>query len=190
MNNRKPIIIVKDLYVYFYTYAGIAKAIDGVSFEVLEGETFCLVGETGCGKTVTSRAITKLINSPGRIEHGEVLYFQREGKVVNMLELSDEELRKIRGNEIAYIFQDPAAALDPLYTIGYQIGETMIEHRTVRDWKEAFMKAVDVLRTVLMPDPDRRVKAIFQSHDVVGKDNLQAERRCLDKTGSSACTGC
>ena len=159
MNNRKPIIIVKDLYVYFYTYAGIAKAIDGVSFEVLEGETFCLVGETGCGKTVTSRAITKLINSPGRIEHGEVLYFPKEGKVVNMLELSDEELRKIRGNEIAYIFQDPAAALDPLYTIGYQIGETMIEHRTVRDWKEAFMKAVHILRTVLMPDPERRVKA-------------------------------
>ncbi len=159
MNNRKPIIIVKDLYVYFYTYAGIAKAIDGVSFEVLEGETFCLVGETGCGKTVTSRAITKLINSPGRIEHGEVLYFPKEGKVVNMLELSDEELRKIRGNEIAYIFQDPAAALDPLYTIGYQIGETMIEHRTVRDWKEAFMKAVHILKTVLMPDPERRVKA-------------------------------
>jgi len=124
----------------------------------LRGETFCLVGETGCGKTVTSRAITWLIQSPGRIERGEVLYHSRDGRVINLLELSDEELRRIRGKEIAYIFQDPAAALDPLYTIGHQIGETMIEHKTVKDWKEAFMKAVHVLKTVLMPDPERRVK--------------------------------
>lgn len=158
MSGRKPIIVVRDLYVNFYTYAGVVKAIDGVSFDALEGETFCLVGETGCGKTVTSRAITRLIQSPGRIERGEVLYYSRDGRVINLLELSDEELRRIRGKEIAYIFQDPAAALDPLYTIGHQIGETMIEHKTVKDWKEAFMKAVHVLKTVLMPDPERRVK--------------------------------
>ncbi len=154
----KPILEVRDLYVNFYTYAGVVKAIDGVSFTVCEGETFCLVGETGCGKTVTSRAITRLVPNPGRIEKGEIIYYTPYGKI-NLLELPEEKLREIRGKEIAYIFQDPAAALDPLYTIGYQIAETMVEHKTVPKWKEALMKAVDVLRSVLMPDPEKRVKA-------------------------------
>ena len=155
----KPIIEVRNLYINFYTYAGVVKAIDGVSFTVCDGETFCLVGETGCGKTVTSKAITKLIQSPGRIESGEVIYYTRDGRAINLTELPEEKLREIRGREIAYIFQDPAASLDPLYTVGYQVGETMIEHRTVKDWKEAFMKAVHVLKTVLMPDPEKRIKA-------------------------------
>ncbi|RLG82159.1 MAG: ABC transporter ATP-binding protein [Thermoprotei archaeon] len=154
----KPILEVRDLYVNFYTYAGIVKAIDGVSFTVCEGETFCLVGETGCGKTVTSRAITRLVPSPGRIVKGEVIYYTPYGKI-NLLKLSEDKLREIRGKEIAYIFQDPAAALDPLYTIGYQVGETMVEHKTVKTWKEAFRKAVEVLRNVLLPDPEKRVKS-------------------------------
>lgn len=154
----KPILEVRDLYVNFYTYAGIVKAIDGVSFTVCEGETFCLVGETGCGKTVTSRAITRLVPSPGRIVKGEVIYYTPYGKV-DLLKLSEDKLREIRGKEIAYIFQDPAAALDPLYTIGYQVGETMVEHRTVKSWKEAFKKAVEVLKSVLLPDPEKRVKS-------------------------------
>ncbi len=158
MEMCKPILEVRDLYVNFYTYAGVVKAIDGVSFTVCEGETFCLVGETGCGKTVTSRAITRLVPNPGRIEKGEIIYYTPYGKI-NLLELPEEKLREIRGKEIAYIFQDPAAALDPLYTIGYQIAETMIEHKTVSKWKEALMKAVDVLRSVLMPDPEKRVRA-------------------------------
>ena len=154
----KPILEVKDLYVDFYTYAGIVKAIDGVSFVVCEGETFCLVGETGCGKTVTSRALTRLVPPPGKIVRGEVLYHRADG-VVDLLKLSEDKLREIRGKEIAYIFQDPSAALDPLYTIGYQIGETMIEHRTVRNWREALKKAVEVLKSVLLPDPEKRVKS-------------------------------
>lgn len=154
----KPILEVRDLYVNFYTYAGIVKAIDGVSFTVCEGETFCLVGETGCGKTVTSRAITRLVPSPGKIVKGEVIYYTPYGKI-DLLKLSEDKLREIRGKEIAYIFQDPAAALDPLYTIGYQVGETMIEHRTVKSWKEAFKKAVEVLKSVLLPDPEKRVKS-------------------------------
>ena len=158
MDACKPILEVRNLYVNFYTYAGVVKAIDGVSFTVCEGETFCLVGETGCGKTVTSRAITRLVPNPGRIEGGEILYYTPFGKI-NLLELPEDRLREIRGKEIAYIFQDPAAALDPLYTIGYQIAETMVEHKTVPKWKEALVRAIDVLRSVLMPDPEKRVKA-------------------------------
>ena len=154
----KPILEVRDLYVNFYTYAGIVKAIDGVSFTVCEGETFCLVGETGCGKTVTSRAITRLVPSPGRIVKGEVIYYTPYGKI-DLLKLSEDKLREIRGKEIAYIFQDPAAALDPLYTIGYQVGETMIEHGTVKSWREAFKKAIEVLKSVLLPDSEKRVKS-------------------------------
>lgn len=154
----KPILEVRDLYVNFYTYAGVVKAIDGVSFTICEGETFCLVGETGCGKTVTSRAITKLVPSPGRIVKGEVIYHTPYGKI-DLLKLSEDKLREIRGKEIAYIFQDPAAALDPLYTIGYQVGEAMIEHKTVGNWREALRRAIDVLKSVLLPDPEKRVKS-------------------------------
>jgi len=153
---RRKILEVKDLHVHFYTYAGVVKAISGVSFEIYEGETFCLVGETGCGKSVTSRAITKLIESPGKIVKGQVLFY-RDGSPIDLLKLSDEELRKIRGKEIAYIFQDPTAALDPLYSVGYQIAETMVAHNTAT-WKEAFRRAIDILKSVLIPDPEKRVK--------------------------------
>ncbi len=158
MSERKPLIEVKNLRIYFYTYAGVVKAIEDVSFTIYEGETLCLVGETGCGKTVTSRALTKLIKPPGRIVSGEIIYHSPRGPI-NIVELSEEELRKIRGKEIAYIVQDPGAALDPLYTVGYQISETMVDHETVRDWKEAFRRAIALLRETLIPEPERRAKA-------------------------------
>jgi peptide/nickel transport system ATP-binding protein len=154
----EPILEVRDLTVHFYTYAGIVKAIERVSFDVYRGETFALVGETGCGKSVTSRALTQLIESPGRIVEGQVLYHREDGSTVDLLKLSEEEIRDVRGKEIAYIFQDPHASLDPLYTVGYQIAEAMVVHNTVKDWKEGFRKAVDILRRVLIPDPERRVK--------------------------------
>ncbi len=147
---------VRGLTVHFYTYAGVVKAIEDVSFDVYRGETFALVGETGCGKSVTSRAITGLIESPGRIVSGEV-YLHREGEKLNLLSLDEEELRKIRGKEIAYIFQDPQSSLDPLYTIGYQVGEAMYIHERVRSLKEGIQKAIEILRRVLIPDPERRV---------------------------------
>jgi len=153
---RRKILEIKDLHVHFYTYAGVVKAISGISFEIYEGETFCLVGETGCGKSVTSRAITKLIESPGKIVKGQVLLY-RDGSPIDLLKLSDEELREIRGKEVAYIFQDPTAALDPLYSVGYQIAETMVAHNTTT-WKNAFKKAIDILKSVLIPDPEERVK--------------------------------
>jgi len=154
----EPILEVRDLTVHFYTYAGIVKAIEDVSFDVYRGETFALVGETGCGKSVTSRALTQLIESPGRIVRGKVLYHRDDGSTVDLLKLDEEEIRKIRGKEIAYIFQDPHASLDPLYTVGSQIAEAMVVHGTVKDWKEGFRKAVDILRRVLIPDPENRVK--------------------------------
>ena len=154
----EPVLEVRDLTVHFYTYAGIVKAIENVSFDVYRGETFALVGETGCGKSVTSRALTQLIESPGRIVRGKVIYHREDGSKVDLLKLSEEEIREIRGKEIAYIFQDPHASLDPLYTVGYQIAETMVVHKTVRDWKEGLRKAVDILRRVLIPDPENRIK--------------------------------
>ena len=153
---KRKILEVKDLHVHFYTYAGVVKAISGVSFEIYEGETFCLVGETGCGKSVTSRAITKLIESPGKIVKGQILFY-RDSSPIDLLELSEEELREIRGREIAYIFQDPTASLDPLYSVGYQIAETMVAHNTAT-WKEAFRRAVSILKSVLISDPEKRVK--------------------------------
>ncbi|WP_297507877.1 ABC transporter ATP-binding protein [Thermococcus sp.] len=154
----EPIVEIKNLSVYFYTYAGVVKAIENVSFDIYRGETLALVGETGCGKSVTSRALTQLIESPGRIVSGQVIYHRDDGSTVDILKLSEEEIREIRGNEIAYIFQDPHSSLDPLYTVGYQIGEAMEVHGKVRNIKEGIARAVNILREVLIPDPERRVK--------------------------------
>lgn len=154
----EPILQVRNLTVHFYTYAGIVKAIERVSFDVYRGETFALVGETGCGKSVTSRALTQLIESPGRIVEGEVLYYKEDGTVVDLLKLNEEQIREIRGNEIAYIFQDPHASLDPLYTVGYQIGEAMEVHGKVENIKEGIKRAIDILKSVLIPDPENRVR--------------------------------
>ncbi len=153
----EKLLEVRNLTVHFYTYAGVVKAIENVSFDMYRGETFALVGETGCGKSVTSRAITKLIESPGRIVDGEV-YFYRDGERIELLSLSDEDIRDIRGKDIAYVFQDPQSSLDPLYTVGYQVGEAMYVHNRVRSIKEGIVKAIDILRRVLIPDPERRVK--------------------------------
>ena len=153
----EPILQVRDLSVHFYTYAGIVKAIEKVSFDVYKGETFALVGETGCGKTVTSRALTQLIESPGRIVGGKVIYYSSKGPI-NLLELGEGDIREIRGNEIAYIFQDPHASLDPLYTVGYQIAEGMEVHQRIKNIKEGIKKAIEILRSVLIPDAEKRVQ--------------------------------
>lgn len=153
----KVILDVQDLTVHFYTYAGVVKAIEKVSFNVYEGETFALVGETGCGKTVTSRALTRLIESPGRIVGGRVIYYSENGPV-DLLQLPEEKLREIRGKEIAYIFQDPTAALDPLYTNGYQISEAMYYHGVVKKIKDGISNAIELLRKVLVPNPEKNVE--------------------------------
>ncbi len=152
---------VEDLHTYFYTYEGVVKAVDGVSFDIRKGEIFGLVGETGCGKSVTALSIIGLIDEPGRIVSGKIIY---KGK--NLLELSEEERRKIRGKEISMIFQEPMTALNPVYTIGDQIVELLLLHeegianikRAPKELKEEKKKkAIEMLKLVRMPDPERTI---------------------------------
>jgi len=123
------IVRLKDIVVRFYTYEGVVKALEKVNLFVKKGETLGLVGETGCGKTMTGLSIFNLIPSPGRIEGGEVLFRTKEGKIKNILSLDEEELQRIRGAEISMIFQEPSASLNPVYTIGDQVSEVFLIHR-------------------------------------------------------------
>ena len=154
----KHVLMVRGLEVKFYTYAGVVHAVSNVSLDVYRGEIVALVGETGSGKTVTTRAITRLIEPPGRIESGTILFRSRTMGVVDILKLSDEDVRRIRGNEIAYVFQDPTSALDPLYTIGAHIYETVLDHRKVEK-KSLKQLAIKLLREVAIPSPETRVKS-------------------------------
>jgi len=115
---------VRNLKTYFYTYRGVVKALEGVNFDVEREETMGLVGETGCGKSVTSLSILRLIQYPGKILEGEVFF---EGR--DLLKLSEEEMRTIRGNQISMIFQEPAVSLNPCLKIGFQIAETISIHQ-------------------------------------------------------------
>ncbi len=146
----EKLLEVKDLYINFYTYEGVVKAIDGVSFHINEKETFGLVGETGCGKSVTVRAILRLIPTPpGKIERGQILY-----KGVDLLKLSDEEILNYRGNEISMVFQEPMNSLNPVFTVGDQLIETiMVNQKKSKD--EAYEIAIDMLEKVKLPDPDK-----------------------------------
>ena len=142
---------VKNLKTYFYTDEGVVRAVDGMSFEIKEGETLGMIGESGCGKSVSALSIMRLIpQPPGRIIEGEI-NFQGE----NLREKSEPELRKIRGNEIAMVFQEPMTSLNPLFTIGDQIAEAVVLHQKV-DKREAQFRVVEMLERVGMPSPERR----------------------------------
>jgi peptide/nickel transport system ATP-binding protein len=143
---------VEDLKTYFFTRDGVVRAVDGVSFSVARGETLAIVGESGCGKSVTSLSILRLIASPpGRTVAGRVVF---EGR--DLLELSEPEMRKIRGDAISMIFQEPMTSLNPVLTIGDQIAEVLMLHRGLSG-EEAARRAVEMLRLVRMPEPERRV---------------------------------
>jgi peptide/nickel transport system ATP-binding protein len=149
-----PLLAVENLKTHFYTRDGIVRAVDGVSFEVHSGETLAIVGESGCGKTVTSLSILRLIASPpGRIIAGRLLFDGRD-----LLALSDREMRAIRGNEISMVFQEPMTSLNPVLTIGRQISETLTLHRGLPR-PEAIERAIEMLRLVNIPEPERRVHA-------------------------------
>jgi len=150
----KPLLSVRDLATYFRVEGGIAKAVDGVSFDVMPGEVLGIVGESGSGKSVTSLSILRLIpDPPGMIERGEMLY---EGQ--DLLKLSYKEMRAIRGNEIAMIFQEPMTSLNPVFTIGMQIIETLSTHNPEMTKQEAFDRAVLRLSQVKIPDAEKRMK--------------------------------
>ncbi|MBI1998429.1 MAG: ABC transporter ATP-binding protein [Deltaproteobacteria bacterium] len=148
------LIRVKDLHTSFFTPEGEIRAIDGVSFAIDEGETLGLVGESGCGKSVTSLSIMRLIASPpGKIVGGEIFYRGRD-----LLRLNNEEMRKIRGNEISMIFQEPMTSLNPVFTVGNQIGEAIKLHQGLGK-KETRAKTIEMLRLVKIADPESRVDA-------------------------------
>ena len=149
---NKPILDVSQLKTYFHTEDGIVKAVDGVDFHVNSGEIMGLVGESGCGKTVTSLSILGLIPAPGKVE-GKISFV---GK--NLLQLSQDELSDIRGNQISMIFQQPQSSLNPVLTVGDQIAEVLHIHQDIRK-DDAWDKAVEMLRLVGIPSPEKKVHA-------------------------------
>lgn len=150
--SKEKLIDVNDLATYFHTEEGTVKAVDGISFEIYPGETLGVVGESGCGKSVTSLSIMRLIESPpGQIENGEIMF---NGK--DLTQLSQKEMRKIRGNDISMIFQEPMTSLNPVYTVGDQIMEAILIHKDVNK-KQARQQAIDMLTKVGIPLPEQRV---------------------------------
>ena len=146
-----PLLEVRDLQTHFFTRSGLAKAVDGVSFDIAAGETLALVGESGCGKSVTAFSILRLIaDPPGRIVGGSIRF---EGR--DLLALSGAQMRAVRGNRIAMIFQEPMTALNPVFTIGDQIAEAVLQHRAM-DRKAAWRRTVELLERVRIPDASRR----------------------------------
>ncbi len=150
----EKILDVKNLHVYFDTYAGVVKAIRDVSFHVNKGESLAIVGESGSGKSVTVQTIMKLIPMPpGRIAEGEILFKDRD-----IVKMNESEMRKIRGGEIGMIFQDPMTSLNPTMTVGKQIAEGIMTHQNVSR-KEAMAKALEMLKAVNIPNAEERINA-------------------------------
>ena len=146
------LIEVRNLHTSFFTPDGEVKAVDGVSLEIAEGKTLGLVGESGCGKSVTALSVMRLVPSPpGKVVGGEILYRGRD-----LLKLDGEAMRKIRGNEISMIFQEPMTSLNPVFTIGNQIGEAIRLHQGLGR-KETREKTIEMLRLVKIADPEQRI---------------------------------
>ena len=141
---------VKNLHTYFQTREGLVCAVEGVSFHLDRGELLGLVGESGCGKSMTALSVMRLISPPGKIVAGEILF---EGK--NLLQFSNAEMRNVRGNDIAMIFQDPMTSLNPVFTVGEQIAEALRLHRGLSR-KQARAGAIEAMREVSIPDPALR----------------------------------
>ena len=146
-----PVLQVKDLKTQFFTDDGVVQAVDGVSFDLQPGETLGIVGESGCGKSVTALSILRLIQEPGRITSGQILF--RGSDIVKMPE---DEVREIRGKDIAMIFQDPLSSLNPVLRVGYQIEEAMVAHGRVPS-KVARSQSIELLKEVRIPAAESRV---------------------------------
>ncbi|MEW5869032.1 MAG: ABC transporter ATP-binding protein [Chloroflexota bacterium] len=152
-HNSQNLLEVRNLKTYFFTEDGIVKAVDGVDFAVKHGEVLGLVGESGCGKSVTSLSIMRLISPPGKVMQGEIIL---EGR--DLLKLSEAEMIQIRGNRISMIFQQPQSSLNPVFKVGDQIAEVLQIHHQAKkgeDWE----KAVELLRLVGIPDPEKKAHA-------------------------------
>ncbi|MEB2283653.1 MAG: peptide ABC transporter ATP-binding protein [Polyangiaceae bacterium UTPRO1] len=151
--SRMPLLAVKDLHTYFETDEGVGRAVDGVSFTVDAGRTLGILGESGCGKSVTALSILRLVTPPGRVVAGEIRY-----RGEDLLRRSERQMRAVRGGEIAMIFQEPMTSLNPVFTIGNQIGEAIRLHqRCGRSAVRA--RVVEALRRVEIPEPERRARS-------------------------------
>ena len=146
-----PVLQVKDLKTQFFTDDGVVQAVDGVSFDLYPGETLGIVGESGCGKSVTALSILRLIQRPGRIVAGQILF-----KGSDIVTMSEEEVREIRGKDIAMIFQDPLSSLNPVLKVGFQIEEAMEAHEKVSG-KSALSRTIELLKQVRIPAAESRV---------------------------------
>ena len=166
-DNTTPLLSVRNLKTYFPQDEGTVKAVDGASFDVHSGRTLGIVGESGCGKSITARSILRIVDRPGRIVAGQIL-FQRQNvadaadvdAMVDLTQLTSygEEMRAIRGAEIALIFQEPMSSFSPVHTVGNQIIEAILLHQQV-DKREARARAIDMLRRVGIPLPEQRLEA-------------------------------
>jgi peptide/nickel transport system ATP-binding protein/oligopeptide transport system ATP-binding protein len=149
----ETLLDVRELKTYFYSDSKVAPAVDGVSFSVGKGRTLGLVGESGCGKSVTALSILRLVPSPpGRIVGGEIMFEERD-----LLRLSESQMRSIRGNDIAMVFQEPMTSFNPVFTVGYQISEAIRLHRRTSR-SEARSIAIELLRKVNIPSPEQRYR--------------------------------
>jgi len=160
MENSDPLLQVKDLRTYFYTEDGVVKAVDGVDFDVFPGEILGLVGESGCGKSVTSFSIMRLVGVPGKIVSGEILFEDKD-----LLKLSEDEMVKMRGNRLSMIFQQPQSSLNPVFTAGDQVAEVLEIHEKLPK-EQAWERAVELLRLVGIPDPKSKAHAF--PHEMSG----------------------
>jgi oligopeptide/dipeptide ABC transporter ATP-binding protein len=168
MEDQSPLLSVKDLKAYFHLDEGIVKAVDGVTFDIQAGHVLGIVGESGCGKSVTMKAILRILEPPGKIESGEIIWSRTVSaqngstieETINLTKLDPhgKEMRAIRGAEIALIPQEPMSAFSPVHTIGNQLIEAIMLHRT-KDKREARQIAIDLLRDVGIPMPEERLGA-------------------------------
>jgi oligopeptide/dipeptide ABC transporter ATP-binding protein len=151
--NHQPLLEINNLKTYFTTMDGIVRAVDGVSLDIQPGKTLGLVGESGCGKSVTSFSIMRLISPPGKIVQGEILF---EGR--NLLEMSEKEMTNIRGNRISMIFQQPQTSLNPVFKVGDQIAEVLQIHGQIKKGQD-WARAVELLKLVGIADAERKAHA-------------------------------
>ncbi|MCX6642639.1 MAG: ABC transporter ATP-binding protein, partial [Candidatus Bathyarchaeota archaeon] len=146
------ILTVEGLKTYFYTEAGVVKAVDGISFHVKNGESLGVVGESGSGKTVMSLSMLRIIPKPGKIADGKIIY-----KGEDLMSKSEEEMRNLRGKDLAIIFQDPNSSLNPVYTIETQLRDVLLAHQKLSK-QECRKQIIELLRLVGLPDPEKRMQ--------------------------------
>ena len=154
----RPLLSVRDLRTYFFQDEGTTKAVDGASFDVLPGKTLGIVGESGCGKSVTAQSILRIVEQPGRIVGGEILLERAGGGRVDLVKLRPDsrEIRAIRGGDIGLVFQEPMTSFSPVHTVGAQITEAVLLHNNVSR-RQARSRGIEALRSVGIPNPERRI---------------------------------